>query len=141
MDGGEEVLREAVVAGGDSAEILEASEHAFDGIAVAVEGRREAVFPAPVDLGRDVRRGAPALDLATDGIAVIALVATQDRGRRHLVEQYVGGDAIGHLAAGQEERDRTAERVRERVDFRRSPTPRPTDRLVGLPPFPPAALR
>jgi hypothetical protein len=43
MDGGEIVLREAVVAGGDAAEVREGSEHAFDGVAVAVENGGEAV--------------------------------------------------------------------------------------------------
>lgn len=135
------MLGEAVVAGGDSAEVLDAPEHALDGVAFAIEGGREAVFPAPVDLGRDVRRGAQVLDFASNGIAVVALVATQDRGRGHLVEQRVGGDAIRDLAAGQEESDWAAERVCERVDFGRPPAARAADRLIELPPFPPEALR
>ena len=134
-------MREAVVAGGDSAEVLEASEHALDGVAVAIERGREAVFPAPVDLGWDIRRGALALDLAADGVAVVALVAIHDDGRWHPIEQRVGGDAVRYLATGEEERDRAAEMVREGVDFRGAPAPRAPDRLVVLPPFPPAALR
>ena len=134
-------MRETVVTGGDSAEVLEASEHALDGVAVAIEGRGEAVFPEPVGLGRDVGRGALALDLATHGIAVIALVATEDGGRRQTTEQRVGGDAVRHLTAGQEEGDRAAERVRERVDLRGAAAARAADRLGELPPFPPAALR
>ena len=53
--------------------------------------------------------GALALDLATDCIAVIALVAMQDFGGGHSVEQGIGGDAVGDLAAGQLERDRAAD--------------------------------
>ena len=134
-------MGEAVVSGGDSAEVLDPSEHAFDGVAIAVEAGREAVFPAPVGFGRDVRRGALALDLAADGVAVVALVAVQDRGRGHLVEQSIGGDAVGHLAAGQEERDRAAEAVGEGVDLRGSSAPGTADRLGEFPPLPPEAQR
>ena len=134
-------MRESVVSDGNPAEVLDPSEHAFDGLAVAIEGGREAAFPTPVGVGRNVRGSALALDLATDGIAVVALVAIEDIGRGHLVEQRVDGDAIRHLAPGQEERDRTAEMVGECVDFRGAPTARTTDRLIDLPPFPPEALR
>ena len=44
---GEEVSSELVIAGGDAPEILARSEHAFDGIPIAVEERRETVLPAP----------------------------------------------------------------------------------------------
>ncbi len=132
---------ETVVARGDPAEVLEAAEHALDGIAVAVEDGREAVFPAAVALGRNVRRDPQVLDLSANGIAIVALVAVQDVGCGHAVEQRVGGDAVGHLGAGQMERDRAAEPVGERVDFRAAPAARTTDRLIGLPPFPPEALR
>src|SRR5258706_16095366 len=71
-------MGEAVVSSGDSSEVLKAPEHALDGVAVGVEIGREAILPATVGLGRDVGCRALALDLATDGIAVIALVAMQD---------------------------------------------------------------
>lgn len=134
-------MGEAVISGCDSTEVLDASEHALDGVAIAIEGRRETVFPAPVCLGWNVRRGTHALDLAADRIAVIALVAMQDLGPGHLVEERVGGNAVGHLAASQEERDRAAELVGERVDFRAAPAARAADRLGEFPPFPPEAQR
>ncbi len=68
-------MGETVVSCGDSAEVFEAPEHALDGIAIAIKVRREAVLPSPVSFGRDVPRGTLALDLATDGIAVILLVS------------------------------------------------------------------
>ena len=134
-------MGEAVVSGCDSAEVLEASEHALDGVAVAIEDGRETVLPAAIGLGRNIGRGAAALDFAADGVAVVALVAVEDVGRGHLVEQRVGGDAIGYLAAGQEERDRAAESVGQRMDYCGAPAARAPDRLVDLPPFPPEALR
>ena len=94
-------MGEAVVSGGDSAEVLEAAKHALDGVALPVEYGREAVLPQPVGFGWNVWGGALALDLSTDGIAVIAFVAMQDIGFRHDLQQGVGRRAIGHLAAGQ----------------------------------------
>jgi len=134
-------MGEAVVSSGDPAEILDPSEHAFDGVAAAVEVRREAVFPAPVSFGRNVRRGALALDFAADGVAVVTLVTVQDDGRGHPVEQGISGEAIGYLSAGQQERDRAAEAVGKRVDLRGSSAPGTTYRLGEFPPFPPEAQR
>lgn len=134
-------MGETVVSGGDPAEVLEAAEHALDGVSVAIEHGREAIFPDAVALGWNVRRGSQALDLSANGIAVVALVAIQDIGCGHPVEQRVGGDTVRHLATGQEERDRAAEPIGERVDFRGAPAARATDRLIELPPFPPEALR
>ncbi len=65
----------------------------------------------------------------------------QDRCRRHLVEQSVGGGAVRHLATGQQKGDRTAGEVGERVDFRGSPSTGPAYRLIALPPLPPDAQR
>jgi hypothetical protein len=113
-----------------------ASSHGDDQPGYEQRGR-EAVFPTAVGFGRNVRCSTFALDLATDGIAVVALVAIEGVGCEHLVEQRVGGDAIRHLAAGQEERDRTAEVVGEGVDFRGAPAARTTDRLIDLPLFRP----
>ena len=134
-------MRQAVVSRGDPAEILDPSEHALDGVTVTVEGRREAVLPAAIGFGRNVRGGALALDLAADGVGIVALVAEQDRGRGHLIEERVGGDTVGDLAAGQEERDRAAEMVGERVDFRGAAAARTADRLGEFPPLPPEAQR
>ncbi len=141
IDGGEEVLGEAVVSGGDSAEVLQPAEHALDGIALAVEDGRIARFPAAVDLGRNVRRGAIALDLSPDGIAVVAFVAMNDVGLWHQIQQGVGRGAIGHLAAGQEEGDRAALTIGQGVDLGGAPATRAADGLVEFPPFPPAAQR
>jgi hypothetical protein len=65
----------------------------------------------------------------------------QDLSPGHLVEEYVGSNAVGHLTASQEERDRAAELVGERVDFRGAPAARAADCLGEFPPFPPEAQR
>ena len=130
-----------VVSGGDPSEVLDPAEHTLDGVAVAVEGGREAGLPAPIGFRRDVGRRAPGFDLPAHGVAVIAFVSMQDRRRRHLVEQGVGGGAIGNLATGEQERDGAAEGVGQGVDLRRPAAPRAAYRLIALPPFPPDAQR
>jgi len=64
-----------------------------------------------------------------------------DLSSEQLVEQLIGRDAIGHLAAGQQKGDRTTVYVAQRVDFCRPPTARAADRLIVFPPFPPEAQR
>ena len=60
---------------------------------------------------------------------------------RKAFEQRRARRAVGDLAAREHEGDRSAERVGQRVDFRRPPAARAADRLIFLPPFPPAAER
>ena len=134
-------MSEAVVSGGNSAEVLETAEHALDGIALAVEDGRKAALPTPVGFGRNVWRGAFGLDLSTDGIAVIAFVAMKDVGFRHELQQGVGGRAIGHLATGQEEGDRAALTVGQGVDLGGAPASRAAYGLSEFPPLPPEAQR
>jgi hypothetical protein len=56
------------------------------------------------------------------------------------VEQFIWSDAIGHVAAARQKRDRTTACVDLRVDFCRPPAARAADRLIVLP-FPPEAQR
>lgn len=62
-------------------------------------------------------------------------------GRGQLVEQGIGGDAIGNLPAGEQEGDGAAVFVGQGVDFGGAAAARAADRLVPLPPFPPEAQR
>src|SRR5215213_11441886 len=82
-DGREVVGGEPIVAGRDTPEVFEATEHALDRIAASVESRREAILPAPVGFGRDVGHRTGGLDLATNGVAVVALVGVQDAASGH----------------------------------------------------------
>ena len=134
-------MGETVVSGGDSAEVLEAAEHALDGIAFSVERGRKAGLPPAVGLGRDVRCGALGFDLSTHGVAVIGFVAQKEVAFRHELQQGLGRGAIGHLAAGQQEGDRAAVLVAERVDLGAAPASGAAYGLGALPPFPPAAQR
>ena len=72
----------------DAAEVLEPAEHAFDGVAVLIEERREDVFPLAVGFGRNVRPSAPVPDLNADGVGIIALVGVQDLAGGKLIEEF-----------------------------------------------------
>jgi hypothetical protein len=62
-------------------------------------------------------------------------------GGGHPVEQGIGGNAIGNLAAGEQEGDGATVLVGQGVDFGGAAAARAADRLVPLPPFPPEAQR
>ena len=134
-------MSEAVVSSGDSAEVLEAAEHALDGIALPIEDGRKAVLPTTVGFRWNVWRGALAFDLSTDSIAVIVFVAMKDVGFRHELQQGVGRRAIGHLATGQEEGDRAALTVAQGVDLGGASASGATYGLTEFPPLPPEAQR
>lgn len=131
----------SVVSGCDASPVLEASEHALDGVAAAIEGGREAGLPTSIALWRDVGGGSGGFDTPPEAVAVIALVAVQKTDGGHSVQQRLGGDAIRDVAAGQVEGDGTAVQVYEGVDFGGASAARTADGLGALPPLPPDALR
>ena len=141
MDGGEIVAGQPIISCGDAAEVLQPAEHAFDGVAAAIEPWREAVLPLAIGFGRDVRNASRRLDLATDGITVIALVTVNHEASRQVIEQLRRHPAIRHVAAAQQQQQRTTRSIRQRMDLARSPAARAANRLAALPPFPPLAQR
>ncbi len=134
VDGGEEIRGVSVVSRCDAPKVLQPAEHPFDGVPVSVKDWREAIFPFPVGLGRDVRHRAAILDLATDSVGVIAFVGVANVAGGKLFEQYRTGGTIGDMAAAEHEGQWAAQSIGQRVDFCRSPTPRATNRLIFLPP-------
>jgi hypothetical protein len=134
-------LGEAVVPGCDVSEVFEPVEHAFDGIAVAIDVRREAIRPASICLWWDVGCDPSALDLSAHRVAVIALVGIQDRGVWRQFQQSVCGDAVGHLSTCQQEGERPTKAIGQGMDFRGSTATRAANGLLLFPPFPPEAQR
>lgn len=136
-----EVDGETVITGSNPTKVFQAVEHSLDGIPTFVKVRGEAVFPDAGDLGRDVGRCSLGFDFLTHGVGVVSLVAVDQFGRADVIEQRIGGDAIGHLAAGEKKSDRTAIQIGQGMDFGRAPAARASDCLTLLPPFPPEAHR
>ncbi len=141
MDVAEEVGGELVVAGGEAATVLEAAEHALDGVAALVEGLAEAAFPAPVGFGRDVGDRALLLDYVADAVAVVSAIGVNDAAHRQACQQQFARLAVGCLSGRQQEGERSSLAVGDGVNFGVAPAPADTDRLGARPPFPPAAER
>jgi len=137
----EEIPRQFVVARGDSAEIFEAAEAPLNDVAALVGPLVEAMPDNAIGFVRNDDLCAEIGDTGAQSVAVVALVGKK-RGHGRRQRQHIGcrGD-VGILAWGQMKGDRPAERVAQRVDFRRAPAARAADRLGVLPPFPPEALR
>jgi hypothetical protein len=139
--GGGEVGGELVVAGGDAPPILEAAEHAFDEIALAVGDLVKGMMPFA---GRIVRndRDSPALTQeAPEPIAVISRVGGQATARWNSADQS-GRDAdIAEMSRGHFDGDGASAPIDDGVDFRGAAAARAANRLRLGPPFPPAAER
>ena len=131
----------SVVTGGDAAEVFEPAEHALDGVSVAIEERGEAGLLFPVGFRRNVGERAAFSDLLAQSVCVIALVAVDYGAIRQAVEKSRGGCAIGDVPARDQKGERAAVFVRQRMNLGGSPATGTADRLIFLPPFPPAAER
>ena len=141
MNSGEEVALELVVSGGNSAEILEAAEAAFDDVSPLVDALVEGMDEDTVGLVGDDGLCAALDDLGAQAVAVVAFVG--DEGARGgSLRQHVGrGGDVSILAGREMKNDWPAAPIAQAVDFRRAPAARAADGLILLPPFPPEAQR
>ena len=98
MDIAEEVGGELVVAGGEASAVLEATEHALDGVTALVEGFAEAAFPGAIALGRDVGNGALLLDDVADAVAVVSAVGVDDASSWQVCQKPLARLAVSGLA-------------------------------------------
>lgn len=140
-DCGGEVAGKLVIAGGNSAPILQAAEHAFDQIALFVGNRikRMEAFAGWV-VGND-GLGAPGDQELAQAVAVVGGVASATPCRRERREQGQDHAHVAELARRYFDRDRPPLTVNDGVDLRRPSAARATDGLRRGPPFPPAAER
>lgn len=139
MDAGEEVAGKFVVAGCDAPEVLEPAKAAFDDVPALVGALVEAMQVDPVGLVRNDRPCSSLEDQGSEGVSVVAFVS-ENRPCRRGERQHIGGRGnVGILPRSEKEGVGPTVRVAQRVDFRRPPATRLTDRLGALPPFPPAA--
>lgn len=141
MNSGEEIARELVVAGGDSAEVLEPAKAAFDNVAAFVGALVEGMDVDAIGLVGNDRLGAAIDDLGTQFVAVVSFVG-DERAHGWGKRQHIGrGGDVGILAGREMKNDWSAERIAQTMDFGRAPAARAADGLILLPPFPPEAQR
>lgn len=140
MKHAEEAFGELVVAGCNGAIDLQMTDHALDAVAVAVEALVPADGGFAVRARRDDGPDAARLEVVTDRIAVVALVAQHGLGRPlGQIDQDVVALTVRRFAAGEVEAERPALRVSDTVNFTGEPAPRAAKSLFASPPFAPAA--
>jgi hypothetical protein len=124
-DGGEieeagERERGFVVAGGNSALVLEVPEHPLDAVTVPVSTEIAWNVVAPVGLWRDDRQDAAHQQVRSHRIAIVSFVRQQCLGfvdrQRH---QVIDSPVIRSCAARQDEAERASLIVAAGVDFAR----------------------
>lgn len=141
MDAAKEDGSGAVIARGEASAVLEAAEHALDGVASLVEAAAEATSPASIGLGRDVGNGTLLLNQVADAVGVIGTVRMDDAPDRQAAQQRFGRSTVRGLTRRQVEGERLALGVGDGVNLGVAPAAADADRLAMRPPFPPAADR
>ncbi len=129
VDGCEEVVGDAVISGCEPSAVLEAAEHALDGVATLVEGFAETGFPHSGALWRDVRDRALVLDQVAGAVGVVSAVGVDDTPPGQVGQQMLGRPAVGRLSGRQVESEWPAISVGDGVDLGVAATPAATDRL------------
>lgn len=91
LDGGEEVLRVFVVAGGNTPELFDPVEEAFDQIPLAIDPGGKGERPAPIGSDRDVGPSPVLFDQGADGqcgvhpsLALLPLLRSIESEHQHL---------------------------------------------------------
>jgi hypothetical protein len=98
-------------------------------------------FSGGVATAGDDGQCAIVLDLVTDFLAVVGLVGGNGERRFGRIEHFVDDLTVMDLSARDDEVQRTAFAIDDRVDFRAPAAAADPDRLIFLPPFPPLAAR
>ena len=130
MDGGQEVAGGFVVAGGDCPELFEFGEEILNQMARLVEVPIVVPRHAAIGFGGNDGRFAGLGQRFDDPLVGIErLVADQHVGL-HVWQEVVSTDEIVRLATGEEEGDRVAQRIDQRVDLGAQSAARAPDRLV-----------
>ena len=141
MDGGHEISGKLVISCGNAPEILKPAEAALDDVSPFVGPLVEGMEPHAIGFIRDDGPCAGLMISARDSSPSYPLSAMSARiGRCERQNIGRGGD-VGLLAAGEMKNDGSAERIAQRMDFRRAAAARTADCLIVLPPFPPEAQR
>ena len=131
MDAGEEIPCEFVVAGGDSAKVLEFVEEALDQIAFAIE--YEVAVPRSLAIGgwRNHRADLPPVESLDQPIGIVSLVADQSL-RIDVFDQRLCASQIVGLPGREPQHDGVAKGIDQRVDFGGQPAARSADRLLAV---------
>jgi hypothetical protein len=137
----QKIRGEFVEARRDASPVLDAAEVVFDLMPAAVEAFRTIGFLAGVSAARNDRQGAVVLDRLADLLAVVGFVGGDGERRARRIEHLIDDLTVVDLPARDDEVQRSAPAIDDRVDFRAPAAAADTDRLIFLPPFAPLAAR
>jgi hypothetical protein len=117
VDGGKEIFGGFVVAGGDRPELFEFAEEILDQVALFVEfaiefTRRQAVWSGRDDGGFASRRQR----VEDSAIGIEGAICDQQVGG-HMRQQRISPGQVVRLSRGQQQAQRIAERVNQRMDL------------------------
>ena len=129
MYGGQEISRELVVTGGDSAEVFEGVEESLDEIAFAIEGEIAVSLNEAVGLGRNDWFDASGLEGQDQSVGVIGFVREKGLGGE-IFQQRLCLAQIRDLPGGQGEGDGIAQSIDKSVNLGRQSASGPSDGLV-----------
>ena len=141
VDCGCEGVGEFVISCMDASPVLEAAEHSFDQVALAIALSVERVrILAGWIVGYD-RQGSSFGEELSQSLAVIGGVGGADGGRRQRREQRSGDTDVSELPGRNLEGYRSTIAIDDGMDLRCPTAARAPNRLNLRPPFPPAAQR
>jgi len=132
---------ELIVTGGDAAEVLEAAEHRFDAPTLLVTLLIVTDRPLTVPASGYHRDRVLAPQGGSDAIGVIAPVGDEPLHACGMPDQLIGRLHVGGVAGRQDQAERPAENIDERVDLGRPAATRDANCVGFRPPFPPPAQR
>jgi len=135
----EEVACGFLVARGDTSELLDIIEEAFDEVAFGVEREIAIARLLAIRFWWDDRFDGSNLKAADEAIGVVAFVA-EDRFGPHLRGEHFGLNDVMDLPTGETEHQRIAQGIDDRVDFAGKAPARAAYRLVEAPFFRAPAL-
>ncbi len=139
MDEGEECCAELVVSGSDAPELLELIEEPLDQITLTVELFAERIQRLSIGFVWDVGCRSLRFDLGADPIGIVTLVGKHNGSAFEILQQIGSSGRIVVLARRDQEVERPALFVDERMDFRGEPASATTHATISTPFFAPAA--
>ena len=139
MDEGKERGSELVVSGCDAPELLQLVEEPLDQVSLAIELLAERIEHFSIGFIGDIGRRALGPDLGADPIGVVALVGKNDGSASDVLQQIGRASRVVILSRRDQEAERAAFFVDERVDFRGEPASATTHATISTPFFAPAA--
>jgi len=130
-DQGRESLSEFVVAGGDTAKLLDPAEESLNEISTFVTVFVELTLNAPVAARWDDRLNVGGVQIVEDGITVVGFVSTDRAGIQALQERERFGAITGFSARQRESSERT-QTFHHGMNLRTQPTSGTSERLIAV---------